>query len=86
MADGANQPRPAQSGGFNCPRCQAFIAATLVGLLGSPGVSCGECGLELRLDLERSAEALTELRKLAAGTDEARRMLDQAGASPPGRD
>ncbi len=80
-------PSPAAAqGGFNCPRCQGFIPITLQALLGSPHVSCSQCGLELTLDLQRSAAAMAELRKLAAGTDEARRMLDDARSPQPGRE
>ena len=81
----SNAPAP-QGGGFHCPRCHALISVTLQALLQSPGVTCSGCGLELTLDPLRSAEALKELRKLAAGTAEARRLLDQAGAAQPGRD
>jgi len=80
-------PGPAAAqGGFNCPRCQGFIPITLQALLGSFHVSCSQCGLELTLDLQRSAAALTELRKLAASTAEARRMLDDARSSQPRRE
>jgi hypothetical protein len=86
MASETSNPPVPQGGGFNCPRCRAFISITLQVLLQSPDVSCSECGLELTLDPLRSAEALTELRKLAAGTDEARRLLERAGPVQPGRD
>ena len=85
MAGETSNPPVPQGGGFHCPRCQAFISVTLQALLQSPNVSCSECGLVLTLDPLRSAEALTELRKLAAGTGEARRMLDHAGAAQPGK-
>jgi transcription elongation factor Elf1 len=81
----SNAPAP-QGSGFHCPRCQALISVTLQELLHSPNVICSVCSLELTLDPLRSAEALKELRKLAAGTDEARRLLDQAGTTQPGRD
>jgi hypothetical protein len=86
MVSEASNPAVLQGGGFRCPRCQGFIGVTLQEVLGSPHVSCSQCGLELAIDPARSAAAMAELRKLAASTTDASRILDRARSPQPGRD
>ena len=86
MTSEASNPEIPRGGGFHCPRCQGVIGVTLQALLQSPSVYCNQCGLELTLDPARSAAAMAELRKLAAGTADANRILNRARSPQPGRD
>jgi hypothetical protein len=73
--NGSNSPL----GGFPCPRCKNPIRFPFQALLSAgpqPSITCPCCGLELWIDLQRSAAALQDLRRYAEGLDDARRLLD----------
>jgi hypothetical protein len=64
-------------GGFPCPRCRNPIRFPYQDLLAQPAITCPHCGLELEIDLQRSAAALQALRRYANGLEEARHMLEE---------
>ena len=68
-------------GSIPCPRCRNLIRFPFQALLLLPALVCEQCGLELEIDHQRSAGALEELRRYAAGLDAAGHWLDQ---DPPG--
>jgi hypothetical protein len=77
MKINATQNKPAQSlGGFPCPRCKSLIRFPFQALLTHSIITCAGCGLELQIDLARSATVLENLRKYVAGLDDAGRILD----------
>jgi len=70
MTSKSRSPRPhagaaATAGvpGMPCPDCGARIVVTMEQLLSAGEVTC-QCGLVLRVDMERSAETLRDLREL----------------------
>ena len=78
MKISATQNNPAQSvGGFPCPRCRTLIRFPFQALLTQPSITCIQCGLELHIDLGRSADVLENLRRYHDGLDDAGRILSE---------
>lgn len=61
--------------GFACPQCNARIVISMEALLAEDGVECGQCGLTLLVDRERSAEALSAVSELQEELEDARRTV-----------
>ncbi len=60
--------------GFPCPRCSTPIVLGIPTLLAQSGVSCSQCGLELKMNWQRDARALRALENLQT----AARQVEQA--------
>jgi hypothetical protein len=76
MKNDVNQDTPADSvAGFPCPGCKAPIRFPLQALLMQSSITCPQCGLELKIDLENSAATLEDLRRYINGMEDARRIL-----------
>lgn len=58
--------------GFPCPKCASPIQFSLPALLQNPAIQCGNCGLELTIDAEKSTQALQALVKLNSEMDAVR--------------
>ncbi len=48
--------------GFPCPSCKTRLVIDVMALVAGKDVVCGTCGLELKLDQERSVDALGAMR------------------------
>lgn len=59
-----NNQKQQQSSGFNCPVCNGFIPVSIQRLLATEKFVCPHCSLEIRLNKERSQEALNALQKV----------------------
>lgn len=79
MKISTTQNNPTQSvGGFPCPRCRTLIRFPFQALLTQPSITCSQCGLELHIDLGRSAGVLENLRRCVDGLDDAGRILQES--------
>jgi hypothetical protein len=58
--------------GINCPSCKCFIHTTIAELLTNQGLKCESCGLEMKLDKQASAKALSLLQEV----DSAQKMVE----------
>lgn len=56
--------QPAQTPGLDCPECGARIPVTMEMLLHETAIECGNCGLKLAVDREKSKESLVLLKTL----------------------
>jgi len=78
MKISTTQNNPAQSvGGFPCPRCRTLIRFPFQALLTQPSITCSQCGLELHIDLGRSAAVLEDLSGYVEGLGDAERILNE---------
>ena len=58
--------------GFPCPQCGFRLIASVEALLASEPLRCGQCGLQLDLVPDRSADALNAVRELNESLERAR--------------
>ncbi|MDR0419466.1 MAG: hypothetical protein LBH34_04565 [Prevotellaceae bacterium] len=58
--------------GINCPNCGCFISTTIAELLIVQGLKCESCGLEMKLDRQASAKAISLLQEV----DSAQKMVE----------
>lgn len=55
---------PPRSPGISCPRCGKFIPITIAELLTAACLLCPHCHLQLHIDRQQSARALSALAKV----------------------
>jgi len=63
--------------GFPCPRCGGPILVSIPALLALSGVSCAQCGLELKMDWkedEKARRALENVQAAAVAVENARKF------------
>lgn len=79
MAD----PRPdgMTPGQIPCPDCGAALALPIAAVLAGEPIVCAACGLELHVNRDDSAEALTALGQWYEETAAARTAASSAGAA-----
>lgn len=58
--------------GISCPECGFGIPITMLMLLSPDPIGCQLCGLELRVNAEKSEESLGLVRQLYEATKEAK--------------
>jgi DNA-directed RNA polymerase subunit RPC12/RpoP len=66
--------------GIPCPECGWKIPTTIQQLLTNSVFICQNCGLELRLDREKSGAALASLAKVESGMKSAKEKLSDNSA------
>jgi len=75
--------------GIPCPECQTPIVVEAIKLLSGAAISCAACGLELRVDREKSANTINVLSDYMSTLNEMKSVPDEAlapkGAVKPTR-
>jgi len=62
-------PAEERGPGLPCPQCKNLIRLTMEDLLGRDRFFCGCCGLEVRLDRQRSRQSLELMGKIRAAVE-----------------
>ncbi len=64
--------------GVQCPRCQTRFEVQIPVLLSGMPLACPACGLELRVNREKSNDSLAALEKLHGNFEKATEMMNRA--------